>query len=214
MGTFIDSLWGPSGIESTKYLALLAFLMVISTVLSTVSDYFLGLVTEETVFELRKRLVERVFRQPIQWYQNVSSGDWNSRITNDPERVRVSVNNGPVEIFLNASLVLGTIGVMLWISPTLVVVVLLVTLLGALVVLVLSSRLDKSVGTSQQKIGQLSENVVSGFENIRSIRGNNGVDQYTQAPVDILNDTYELGRNVAKNKSFIVPIGEQSRNSV
>ncbi|WP_158268677.1 ABC transporter transmembrane domain-containing protein [Corynebacterium yudongzhengii] len=131
MGRFIDSLWGPtSSGESVTYLAFLAVLMVVSAILMTVGDYSLGLIAEETVFGLRTRLVQRAFRQPIGWYQKVSPGDLSSRLTNDTEKLRAAINNGPIEIFLNAALLLGTVSVMIWLSPLLVLVVIVIAVIG------------------------------------------------------------------------------------
>lgn len=179
MGRFIDSLWSSTSNDKPgRYLAALAVLMIVSTALMTIADYYLGLVAEETVYGLRRDLVQTAFRQPITWYQIASPGDWSTRLTTDPEKLRVAINNGPVEIFTNAALLFGTVAVMLWLSPALLVVVVLVALLGLAVVLALSSRLEKSIGRSQERIGELSDAAISGFENIRTLRGNNLVEPY------------------------------------
>jgi ABC-type multidrug transport system fused ATPase/permease subunit len=102
-------------------LVVLAFLVSAVLVWGTtrVQTYLVGWVGQRTLADLRIRLFTHLQRQPIGFYESRPAGILISRITNDVEALESLVTDSVVTLFQSGLMLIGAIGVLLYLDPKL-----------------------------------------------------------------------------------------------
>lgn len=83
-------------------------------------------IAQETVLRMRTELFSHLHRLPISFFNRRQQGEIMSRLTNDIENVSSTLNSSAIQIFSSVLTLLGTVGVMLWLSPLLTLLTFLV----------------------------------------------------------------------------------------
>jgi ATP-binding cassette subfamily B multidrug efflux pump len=121
--------------------------------------------------DLRRDLLSCLLSQDTSFFDRYRTGDLLSRFTNDLSNIRTMAGFGLL-ILINSLVVYGlTLGMLLYISPSLTLIALLPFPLLLLLVKLLSARLLIASGEVQRGLGQVSEILeesISGQEVIRS----------------------------------------------
>ncbi|WP_456276817.1 ABC transporter ATP-binding protein [Bacillus sp. AK128] len=76
-------------------------------------------IAQRTVETMRNQLFRHLHRLPIPFFDKRQHGELMSRITNDIENVSTTLNSSVIQIFSSILTLVGTISVMLWLSPLL-----------------------------------------------------------------------------------------------
>ncbi|WP_249870098.1 ABC transporter ATP-binding protein [Oceanobacillus saliphilus] len=79
-------------------------------------------IAQNTVYTLRKDLFKQFHRLPISFFDKRQHGELMSRLTNDIDNVNNTLNTSVIQIFSSVLTLVGTIAVMLYLSPILTVV--------------------------------------------------------------------------------------------
>lgn len=103
-------------------LAGLAVAYIMLALTTFLQNYWMIGVAQKTVFNLRRVLFEQFHRLPISYYDKQKQGDLMSRITNDVDNVNTTLNQSMIQIFSSILTLIGTVSVMLWLSPLLTAV--------------------------------------------------------------------------------------------
>ena len=120
LGVAVDTMLG----EETTYtllsiLIILASVFILQSVTLALQNYWMIDISQQTVFRMRRELFEHVLRLPIQRFQMSESGDLISRLTNDIENVSRTLNTAIIQMTTSVITLVGTLAVMLWLSPML-----------------------------------------------------------------------------------------------
>lgn len=83
-------------------------------------------VAQRTVAQIRAELFDKLQQLPIRFYDTHQHGDLMSRFTNDMDTVSDALNNSITQIIVSCFTLVGTLSLMLYISPLLSVVALIV----------------------------------------------------------------------------------------
>ena len=111
----------------------IALAIGISTLIQAVTSFalsqILGVAAQRAITEMRKRVMEKIERLPISYFDSTQSGQLISRIMNDAEGIRNLVGTGLGQII--GSIVTATIalGVLFWINWSLTLATLVVLIL-------------------------------------------------------------------------------------
>ncbi|HTQ68451.1 MAG TPA: ABC transporter ATP-binding protein [Solirubrobacteraceae bacterium] len=102
-------------------LAVLAFLVSAVLVWATTraQTYLVGWVGQRALADLRIRIFTHLQRQPIGFYESRPAGVLISRITNDVEALENLVTDSVVTLFQAGLMLIGAIGVLLYLDPLL-----------------------------------------------------------------------------------------------
>ena len=76
------------------------------------------------MYRLRESVEEKLHRLPLSYVDAQSRGDLLSRVTNDIDNVAQSLQQTTAQILVNVLMLVGVLGMMLWISPVLTAVAL------------------------------------------------------------------------------------------
>jgi ATP-binding cassette, subfamily B, multidrug efflux pump len=127
--------------------------------------YWMIGIAQNTVFNMRTQLFKHLHKLPIPFFDKRQHGELMSRITNDIENVSSTLNSSVIQIFSSILTLIGTVSVMLWLSPllTLLTMVIVPTMFFGL--RWITSRTGVFFKEQQKSIGELNgfiEETVSG----------------------------------------------------
>lgn len=135
--------------------------------------YFLAVIRNGVVRDLRNRMYEKSLRLPLTWYSNERKGDIMSRMSADVQEVEWSIMSSLEMIFREPVTIIVFLGSLIALSPQLTLFVLLMTpLIGALLTLVAKS-LKKSSGKAKEQLGLLLSLMEEMLGGLRIIKGFN-----------------------------------------
>ena len=131
---------------------------------------FMIIISQKTVNEMRNDLFEKLQSLPLDFFDTNSHGELMSRFTNDVDLVSESLNNSLTQIFTSIITLTGTFLLMLYISPLLT----LVTLVMVPLMLFLASQVikrSKNYFLAQQKAVGITngyiEEIITGIKVVK-----------------------------------------------
>jgi ATP-binding cassette, subfamily B, multidrug efflux pump len=122
-------------------------------------------IAQDTVKTMRNQLFEHLHKLPIEFFDQRQHGELMSRVTNDIESVSSTLNSSVIQLFSSILTLAGTIGVMLWLSPLLTFLTLLIVPLMFFGMKWITDRTGTLFKEQQRNIGALNgfiEETISG----------------------------------------------------
>jgi len=122
-------------------------------------------IAQTTVSKLRTDLFSHLHHLPIAFFDKRQSGELMSRVTNDIENVSTTLNSSVIQIFSSVLMLIGTISVMLWLSPMLTVISLIIVPLMFIGMKWITNRTGVLFKEQQRNLGELNgfiEETISG----------------------------------------------------
>nr|WP_235062668.1 ABC transporter ATP-binding protein [Thalassobacillus devorans] len=107
-----------------QMLVLLGAVYIFHSITLWLQNYWMIGISQNTVFTMRNHLFSHLQRLPILFFQERQFGELMSRLTNDMENVSRTLNTAVIQFTTSLITILGTIGMMLWLSPLLTVLTL------------------------------------------------------------------------------------------
>ena len=152
-----DGLLGKIGVLIVIYAGL-------SLALYFQSFWMIG-VAQQTVFRLRTSLFEHLQKLPVTFFDKRQHGELMSRVTNDIENVSQTLNSSFIQVFSSVLTLVGTFAVMLYLSPTLTALTLLIVPVMFMAIRWITRRTGLLFKEQQQAVGELNgmiEETISG----------------------------------------------------
>lgn len=159
---------GPLWIYFLIGLAVVYVLQALTTWLHNI--WMIG-IAQETVYRMRMDLFSHLHRLPIPFYGKRKQGEIMSRLTNDIENVSSTLNSSAIQIFSSVLTLIGTLSVMLWLSPLLTLLTFMVVPLMALGMRWITRRTGPLFKERQRNLGELNgyiEETLSGQRIIKA----------------------------------------------
>ena len=128
-------------------------------------NYWMIGIAQNTVFSMRTQLFNHLHKLPIQFFDKRQQGELMSRVTNDIENVSSTLNSSFIQVFSSVLTLIGTIAVMLYLSPLLTFITLLIIPIMFLGLKWITNRTGKLFKEQQRNIGSLNgyiEETISG----------------------------------------------------
>ncbi|MFC4024440.1 ABC transporter ATP-binding protein [Oceanobacillus longus] len=151
-------------------------------------------IAQNTVYTLRKDLFKQFHRLPISYFDKRQHGELMSRLTNDIDNVNNTLNQSVIQIFSSILTLVGTIAVMLYLSPILTVVTMSVVPVMFFAMKWITKRTGPLYKLQQRKLGEVNgyvEEIVSGQHVVKT---------YSQE--DMVIGQFEQRNNELKNTGF------------
>ncbi|WP_018749900.1 ABC transporter ATP-binding protein [Paenibacillus sanguinis] len=128
-------------------------------------------IAQETVYRMRSELFAQLHKLPISFYGKRQQGDIMSRLTNDMDNVSSTLNSSAIQVFSSVLTLLGTLAVMLYLSPLLTLLTFLVVPLMLAGMRWITKRTGPLYRQRQQDLGSLNgyiEETLSGQRIIKA----------------------------------------------
>ncbi|MCP1135739.1 ABC transporter ATP-binding protein/permease [Paenibacillus polysaccharolyticus] len=155
----------------TWFLLGLVAVYVLFSLTSWLQNIWMIEIAQETVFRMRYDLFAHLHKLPIPFFGKRQQGEIMSRVTNDIENVSSTLNSSAIQIFSSVLTLIGTLSVMLWLSPLLTLLTFIVVPLMALGMRWITRRTGPLFKERQRNLGELNgyiEETLSGQRIIKA----------------------------------------------
>lgn len=107
-------------------LAGLALVYISYSLVTFLQNYWMADIAQKTVYELRDDLFRHFHKLPVSFFDKRRHGELMSRVTNDIDNISSTLNSSIIQVASGLLTLTGSIVVMLYLSPLLTVVTLLI----------------------------------------------------------------------------------------
>lgn len=142
-----------------ELLGILGGLYLFSAVFSYIQQYWMASVTQNTVYEMRREIKQKLTRLPLSYYDRHSHGEVLSRVTNDVDNISTTLQQSLTQMITSAVTLVGVIVMMLTLSPLLTLITVLTIPLSLVVTIFVARRSQKHFAGQQAALGQLNGHV-------------------------------------------------------
>lgn len=157
---------GTGGIDYqtiAKYLLFTLGLYGISSVMLFAESWVMAGVTQRLCFRMRREISEKIDRMPMKYFESRTYGEVLSRITNDVDTLGNGLNQSLTNIITSAAMVIGTIVMMLTISPLMTGIALVTIPVSALLLGLMIKMSQKYFHAQQKYLGKIDGQVEETF---------------------------------------------------
>nr|WP_251032536.1 ABC transporter ATP-binding protein [Mesobacillus foraminis] len=152
-------------------LTVLGAVYLLHSVSLWLQNYWMIGIAQETVYTMRTQLFAKLHWLPIRFFDKRQYGELMSRVTNDIENVSSTLNSSVIQIFSSILTLIGTLSVMLWLSPLLTVITMIIVPLMFVGMKWITSRTGRLYKEQQKNLGDLNgfiEETISGQKIIKT----------------------------------------------
>jgi len=169
-GSSLNTLQLPARALTMALFALLAAYLG-GELLQTIEGWLMAGISQRMVRNVREGLFDKMQRLPLAFYDTRPHGDLMSRLTNDVDAVSVTVSQSAVQLMSGVVVVVGTLVIMLSLSPAMAFVSLLPVPLVFLLTSTIARRTRVLFKEQQDALGTLNghvEETVSGIQAVKA----------------------------------------------
>ncbi|MNO16842.1 putative ABC transporter ATP-binding protein [compost metagenome] len=176
IGRTVDQMVGPGQVDFDHVLRLLVILAVVYIVGSFFGwllTYYTNRIAYRTVYDLRRELFDKLNVLPLKFHDNHPQGDSISRFVNDMDAVSDGLLQGFSTLLTGVVTIAGAIGLMLYISPVMTLVVLLSAPAAFYVARFITTRSQKLFREQAKILGGLNgyvEEIIGGQKVVQAFR--------------------------------------------
>ncbi|MGN7478350.1 ABC transporter ATP-binding protein [Solibacillus silvestris] len=120
---FID---GSSLTQLDLWLYGLAAVYLLYSLANYFQNYWMVGIAQQTVFRIRTQLYAHFFKLPLRFFDKRKHGELMSRATNDIETISATLNSAFIQVVSSILTLTGTVAVMLWLSPALTLITMII----------------------------------------------------------------------------------------
>ncbi|TSB45265.1 ABC transporter ATP-binding protein [Alkalicoccobacillus porphyridii] len=157
VGMAIDDYFITQSLEGLpSLLVVLAVTYVLLSLATWFQNYWMIGISQQTVQEIRTTLFLHIQRLPLAYFDKRQHGELMSRMTNDMENVSNTLNSSIIQLLSSAITFIGILAVMLWLSPLLTAVTLMVIPLMVIGMKWITKRTSIFFKEQQRHLGELN----------------------------------------------------------
>ncbi len=137
-------------------LVMIAFVYFFFSLTSFMQSYWMIGIGQKTVFTMRKQLFNRLHKLPIKFFDKRQHGELMSRLTNDIDNVSQTLNTSVIQLSSSIITLVGTITVMLILSPLLTLITMFVVPIMYFGMKWITNRTGRLFKEQQKHLGDLN----------------------------------------------------------
>ncbi|WP_040979718.1 ABC transporter ATP-binding protein [Oceanobacillus jeddahense] len=162
----------------------LVFVYIIHSLSLFLQNFWMVDIAQQTVYTLRKNLFEQFHQLPISYFDQRQHGELMSRLTNDIDNINNTLNQSVIQIFASVLTLLGTVSIMLYLSPILTAITMSIIPVMYLAMRWITKRTGPLYKLQQRDLGEVNgyvEEIVSGQHVVKTYSQEDYViDQFEQ----------------------------------
>jgi subfamily B ATP-binding cassette protein MsbA len=134
---------------------------------------FMAIIRNGMARDLRQNLFKKYVTLPLGFFSNERKGDLISRMASDVQEIEWSILNVLEVTFREPIVVIGSLGFMIYVSPSLTLFVFLLIIFTAVIIGGVSRSLKRRSSEAQSRLGNLVSQVEETLSGLRIIKGFN-----------------------------------------
>lgn len=187
---------------------LLVGLFFLKNLFRYLSMYFIAPVRNGIIRDIRQSVFDRMTLLPLSYFSEERKGDLMSRIVSDVQEIEYSILNVLEGVFRSPITILGSLFIMLYMSPVLTLLVFGLMLFTGLIIGGISRRLKRQSGELQDLMGLLVSTVEETLGGLRVIKAFRA-EPYQQGHFRQVNETYRrLQTRIIRRRDLSSPLSE------
>ena len=160
--------WGAVGGKAV----IVVILFAVSAILNYAQAFILAIVSANYTKDLREKIIDKISRLPISYFDKHKYGDTLSRMTNDVDVLTTSMSQEIADISLSTTILIGVMIMMLTISVPLSLIAFIVVPLSVLVVAKITNFAQKYFREQQVTLGVLNSKIEEDYAGQIIIKSN------------------------------------------
>jgi len=163
-----------------KITGWLIALYIVSSICSAAQGIIMARLSVKVTYKLRTEISEKMHKLPINYYDTRSHGEILSRVTNDVDTMSQTLNQNLTQLVSSVTTLVGVLAMMIWISPLMTAVAVLVIPLSMLVMMAVLKRSYVYFSEQQKVLGELSgivEETYSGRDIVCAYNGETDAEE-------------------------------------
>ena len=205
----IDDIFVNSNREMLTILPLIAILIMFIRALGTYgANVAINYIGQKIVGLLQKDLYKAILNSDMSYINSIHSARFISSFTADTTKLRETMSSVVVNLSRNILMVLGLVGYLFYVDPTLATIFFLVLPPAAIGLRILGKRLRKAIRMSLEEIGTLSALVSETLKGMRIIRAFGKERVHSEKASSIIDQVVSLSMKGVKARSASAPIME------
>ncbi|AOM83721.1 ABC transporter ATP-binding protein [Salisediminibacterium beveridgei] len=137
-------------------LILLAVIYLLHSLSVFLQHFVMVRVAQDTVYRLRTGLFHHLHKLPITFFDQRRHGELMSRVTNDMDNISNTLNSSVIQIFASVLTLVGTLTVMIYLSPLLTLISLVIVPMMYIGMKWITSRTGQLFKLQQRHLGELN----------------------------------------------------------
>ena len=156
----------------TEIALIVIALFVSSAILNYIQAYLLAVVTAKYTKALREKIINKISKLPISYFDNHKIGDTLSRMTNDIDIIATSLSQEVADVSLSVTTLIGVTVLMLTISVPLSIITFVVVPISVFVVAKIAKFAQKYFREQQATLGVLNSKIEESYSGQIIIKSN------------------------------------------
>lgn len=193
---------GTGGIDFTligKILLITLALYVTSVAFSFIQGWIMTGITQKLAYRMRREISEKIDRMPMKYFERRPYGDVLSRITNDVDTLGTGLNQSFTMIITSFATIIGTIVMMLTISPLMTLITFCILPVSAVLLGTVIKKSQSYFSTQQKYLGKINGMVEENYSGQLVIKAFNKEAETIEA----FDETNEVLFKSAKKSQFL-----------
>ncbi|AIQ74525.1 ABC transporter ATP-binding protein [Paenibacillus sp. FSL R5-0636] len=155
----------------------LVFIYILSAVLSLVQGLIMSAVTQKVSKNLRADLSRKMNKLPISYYNNSTTGDILSRVTNDVDTIGQALNQSVGTLVTALALFTGSIIMMFKTNVIMTITAVVATIIGFGLIAAIMKKSQKYFQSQQEYLGKINGHVEEVYTGHTVVKAYNGESQ-------------------------------------
>ncbi|MDY0410271.1 ABC transporter ATP-binding protein [Paracerasibacillus soli] len=189
-----------------QMLLFLAGLYIFSSMFTFIQQFLMASVAQKTVYDLRKSVFQKLEKLPLKYFDSHSHGDTLSRVTNDIDTIGSTLQQSITQFITSIITIVGIIGMMLFISPTLTLIALVSLPLSIFVIRPFLKRSQRHFAKQQRTLGELNGHIEEMYTGHQVVRAFGQEEKSLQTFHKVNEELYDAGRKAQFISGIIMPV--------
>ena len=213
-GRAIDAIGSVKGDTDFQKVFFYCGMMIVFFIFSSILSYILSVLmikfSQKIVYQMRKDVFDRLTELPVRYFDSHQAGDIISRISYDIDTINASLSNDLLQVATSAITVLGSLLMMILISPVLVLVFAVTIPASILFTRYRTKKVRPLFHKRSVKLGELNgfvEEIISGQKTTKAYHQEQtmlgGFDKKNTEAVDAYYDADYYGSITGPSVNFI-----------
>lgn len=191
-----------TGVEKSVFMQYVFILIGIYVIAST-AEYIRGKIVvninSKIIYSMREELSNKLKFLPISYFDKHQVGDLLSRMTNDIQTIADSLSQIINQLLSSVVSVLGILGIMLYLNPTLTLITLIVIPLNLFLSFKIAGLAQKQFSIQYHELGDLNAHIEEMFSSNKVVKANN----YKTRAIEEFDVTNKKLRESAAKANFL-----------
>ncbi|WJQ83075.1 ABC transporter ATP-binding protein [Brevibacillus brevis] len=208
IGKSIDAMTG--GEEALSFLSILILALLGSYIfdgaLTFLQSWLMAGISQRIVSNLRQALFDKLQKLPIAYFDSRTHGELMSRLTNDIDNVSSSISQSTTQLMSGGIVLLGSLVMMLVLSPILTLACLITVPLVFLLTRTIAKRTSVLFKNQQMELGKLNGHIEETISGIQVVQAFNYEQKAIEDFTTINDRLCKVGMKAQVWTGFLMPI--------